>query len=339
LVAQAFDPERAQVSGEPVSIAGAEGVGVVSAINQALFSLSNEGTLLFSGADDNYQLGWFSRDGKALSTVGKSDRYAAVRISPDGNRAAVSLIDSSGQRDIWAMELARGLPNRLTYDSGFVPVWSPDGHRIAYHDGTQTRLFTVAASGGDRQVMLESPDLVYINDWSPDGRWLMYTKVSTATLEDLWVLPTGGDRTPVPVLVTPFNESHGQFSPDGKWIAYTSNESGQEEIYVRSMSARGSTRVSTSGGTFSRWRTDGRELFYRALDGRLMTVSVATVAERLEFGTPVGLMQIAEPLGTFAYPYDVGPNGEKILALTPAGSEHNVIPLTVIVNWEAGLKR
>ena len=339
LVGQPFDPGRGLVSGQPVSIAGAEDVGTVGAINQSLFSLSNEGTLLFSGADDNYQLTWFSRDGKALSAVDKSDRYVAVRISPDGTRAAVSLIDSSGQRDIWAMELARGLPNRLTYDGGFVPVWSPDGHRIAYHDAAQTSLFIIAAGGGDQQRVLESKDLVYVNDWSSDGRSLMYTKVSTATLNDLWVLPTSGDRTPVPVLVTPFNESHGQFSPDGKWIAYTSNESGQEEIYVRSMPAKGSSRVSTSGGSFARWRSDGKELFYRSLDGRLMAVSVATVAERLEFGAPVGLMPIAEPLGTFAYPYDVAPNGDKILALTPAGSEHNVIPLTVIVNWETGLKR
>jgi hypothetical protein len=167
----------------------------------------------------------------------------------------------------------------------------------------------------------------------------MYTKISAATLNDLWVLPTSGDRTPVPVLVTPFNESHGQFSPDGKWIAYTSTESGQEEIYVRSMAAKGSTRVSTSGGSFPRWRKGGRELFYRALDGRLMAVSVATAAERLEFGAPVALLPIVEPLGTFAYPYDVDPTGAKILALTSAGSELNVTPLTVIVNWEAGLRR
>jgi Tol biopolymer transport system component len=339
LVGQPFDPERAQLSGEPVSIAGADGMGIVSVINQALFSVSNEGTLLFSSADDTYQLAWFSRDGKALSTVGKPDHYAAVRLSPDGNRAAVALIDSSGYRDIWTMELDRGLPNRLTYDSGFVPVWSPDGHRIAYHDATQTRLFTIAAGGGDRQGMLESQDPLYINDWSPDGRLLMYTKVSPATLNDLWVLPTSGDRTPVPVLVTPFNELHGQFSPDGKWIAYTSNESGQEEIYVRSVPATGSTRLSTNGGSFPRWRTGGKELFYRSPDGRLMVVSVATVAERLEVGTPVALMQIVEPLGTFAYPYDVGPNREEILVLTPAGSEHKVIPLTVIANWEAGLKK
>ena len=129
-------------------------------MNMSLFSLSNEGTLLFSGVDDNCELAWFSRDGKALSTVSRSDRYVTARISPDGSRAAVSLIDPSGQRDIWAMELARGLPNRLTYDGGFVPVWSPEGQRIAYHDVTQVRLFTIAAGGGDRQGILESQDPV-----------------------------------------------------------------------------------------------------------------------------------------------------------------------------------
>jgi hypothetical protein len=105
------------------------------------------------------------------------------------------------------------------------------------------------------------------------------------------------------------------------------------------MPATGSIRISTSGGSFPRWRADGKELFYRSLDGRLMSVAVTAVADELKFGTPVGLMPIVEPLGRFAYPYDVASNGEKILALTPAGSEQNVIPLTVIVNWEARLKR
>ena len=337
LVAQPFDPELAQVSGQAVPIDGAQDVGTVGAINKSLFSVSNEGTLLFSSAEDTYQLTWFSRHGTPLGTVGKPDRYAAVRISPDGSRAAVSLVDSSGQRDIWAIELARGVPNRLTYDSGFVPVWSPDGHRIAYHGVAQTTLSTIAAGGGDRKQVLQSP-AVYINDWSADGR-LLYTQISTGTLDDLWVVPTTGDRTPMPVLVTPFNELHGQFSPNGKWIAYTSNESGQEEVHVRSMPATGSTRVSTSGGSLPRWRSDGKELFYRALDGRLMAVSVTASANGLTFGPPAGLMPIVEPLGRFTYPYDVASNGEKILALAPGGSEDNVIPLTVIVNWESRLKR
>lgn len=132
-------------------------------------------------------------------------------------------------------------------------------------------------------------------------------------------------------------ESDGQFSPDGQWIAYTSDESGQEEIYVPNRTGQGSTRVSPSGGSFSRWRKDGRELFYRSLDGRLMAVPVANAGDRLTFGVSVPLFPIVEPLGTYAYPYDVAPDSQKILALTPSVSE--LAPLTVIVNWEAGLRK
>ena len=216
-------------------------------------------------------------------------------------------------------------------------MWSPDGHRIAYHDSSQTRLLTIGADGDRQQTVMESKGLVYINDWSSDGRFLMYTESSPTTSYDLWLLPTTEGGKPVPLLVTPFDESHGQFSPDGPWIAYTSNESGQQEIYVRTVTGKGSTRVSTSGGSFSRWRKDGRELFYRSLDGRLMAVSVVSAGDGLKFGTPVSLLPIVEPLGTFAYPYDVAPDGQKILALTPSSGA--VAPLMVIVNWEAGLRK
>ena len=274
LMAQPFAPERAQLSGEPAIISGGEAVGSIAALNMASFSVSNEGTVLFAGAADRYDLAWFSRDGKVSSTLGNPDRYVALRISPDGSRVAVSIVDASGNRDLWGMEVARGLPSRLTSDGGgFVSVWSPDGDRIAYHSSSQNRIFTLGP-GSDRQTLLESPDLNYINDWSPDGRFVMFTRTSAATLHDLWLLPIAGERTPEPFLKTPYSESHGQFSPDGKWIAYTSNESGRSEIYVQSLPASVSKPVSSNGGGFPRWRKDGKELFYRGADGQLMAVSV-----------------------------------------------------------------
>jgi eukaryotic-like serine/threonine-protein kinase len=95
LVGQPFDPERAQLSGQPVDIAGT-GVGTVGGINQSLFSLSNEGTLLFSGADDNYQLAWFSRDGKVMSTVGKPD---SMPVCASRRMATVLQCRSSSRQD------------------------------------------------------------------------------------------------------------------------------------------------------------------------------------------------------------------------------------------------
>ena len=97
-------------------------------------------------------------------------------------------------------------------------------------------------------------------------------------------------------------------------------------------------RVSTAGGSFARWRHDGTELFYRSMDGRLMAVPVTSAGGRPEFGTPVALMNIVEPLGTYAYPYDITPDGQRILTLKPVGGEQ-VAPLTVLIHWDVDLKR
>jgi Tol biopolymer transport system component len=198
------------------------------------------------------------------------------------------------------------------------------------------KLDTIAADGSDRQIVLDSPDPVYINDWSPDGGSLLFTQASQTTLHDLWRLPLAGDRKPERWLGTPFNESHGQYSPDGKWIAFTTDDSGQQEVYIRGLAARDRERVSSNGGSFARWRSDGKELFYRSPDGRLMAVPVSSTDGRVA-GTPVALMDIIEPLGTFAYPYDISPDGQKILTLRPV-DERSTVPLTVLVNWEAGLR-
>ncbi|HYW46383.1 MAG TPA: protein kinase [Bryobacteraceae bacterium] len=342
LMAQPLDPDHAQLFGEAVPVPGAEAVGSLGFATYPPFSVSGEGKVLVSTESDRYQLTWFSREGKVLSTLAQPGRYAALRISPEGSRAAVALVDSSGKRDLWQLEFARGVQSRITVSGGgFVAVWSPDGQRLAYHLMAIGAILVRNANGaGQEETVLQSKYAVYINDWSPDGRYLMYTETSPETQYDLWLLPTTGDRTPVPFLKTPFNESHGQFSPDGKWIAYTSDESGQPEIFVQSrVAGEFKGQISNGGGSFARWRRDGKELFYRALDGNLMATPVRATAHGLEFETPTALFRIAEPLGTFAYPYDVAPDGQRILALAPVGGGGGAPPLTLLVNWEAGLKK
>ena len=111
-------------------------------------------------------------------------------------------------------------------------------------------------------------------DWSADGRFLLY-EISSAGNQDLWLSPFDGDRTPYPFLSSPARETQGQFSPSGTWIAYTSDESGSPEVYVRRFPDTGTKwRISTHGGAQGRWRHDGKELFYLALDGRLMAVDI-----------------------------------------------------------------
>ena len=171
-------------------------------------------------------------------------------------------------------------------------------------------------------------------DWSPDGKWILYQQTGQNAGIDLWLLPLDGDRKPVLYLQTPFNERAGAFSPDGRWIAYQSNESGQDQIYVQTIPASGAKyQISSAGGTEPRWRRDGKELFYVSPDQKLMAVPMALGA-RVEPGTPQALFAAVGLTG-----YEVARDGQRFLVNVPAGAEGAAAPpITVVLNWTAGLK-
>jgi serine/threonine protein kinase len=341
-MAQPFAPEQGRTVGEPVALA--EGVGFGERSRLGAVSASHDGTLWYGGAPiRQVQLSWLDRQGKQVGTIGQPGEYEGLSISPDGERVAVTR-----DRDVWQMEFARGITTRVTFsgDAGPVAVWSPDGETIANYKGAPPNLFSHSANGtGDDQRLIESVDSLRSQDWSPDGRSLLYlvnaNDLSSKTIFDLWVLPmTGNGSPPHPYFSTPFREGQGQFSPDGKWVAYTSDESGADEVYVRSFPAGGDKqRVSIKGGDWVRWRSDG-EMFYIAADRRVMSVAVRAVSGSLKFGTPAALFTIPLTLapsgGGASYTYDVIPDGQRFLAAAPVG---NTTPptMTVVVNWQAEL--
>jgi len=167
-----------------------------------------------------------------------------------------------------------------------------------------------------------------------------------AQRQDLWILPieapAGGDRKPIPFLVTQADETFGQFSPDGRWIAYSSDESGRREVYVQGFApdrvpaaAVGKWQISTAGGDKPRWRHDGKELYYIAPDSKMMAVPVK-MGPSFEPGVAVPLFA-ARVVGFFSY--DVSADGRFLLYTpsevdTPASS-----PVTIVLNWQAELKR
>jgi len=339
LVAQIFDSKHGRLSGDAVPVPGAEAVALGAALARSTVSVSNDGTIVFGTGSDRYQLTWLNREGKVLGMMGQPDRYASLRLSPDGSRVAAAITDSSSRSDLWVLESLRAIPSRLTfsgvYGTGF---WSPDGQRIGYHHLTYRRLSQRSANAaGQEETMLQSQNAVYMNDFSPDGRYMVYTQQSPEGRSELWLLPLSGDRKPEPFLKTAFNELQGQVSPDSKWIAYTADESGSSsEVYVTSFPASGPRwRVSNGGGSLARWTRNGKELFYRALDGKLMVASVRTVSNGLEFGTPAALFRVPEPMGMFSYPYDVASDGQRILALVPSKVAGDSASLNVLVNWDA----
>jgi Tol biopolymer transport system component len=192
-------------------------------------------------------------------------------------------------------------------------------------------LYEGAVNGGQAPTLLLQSSLVKIaNDWSPDGRFILYRSADPETSNDLWALPLFGDRKPFPVAQSPSNEQLGRFSPDGRWIAYQSNESGRTEIYVQPFPGPGArSQISTDGGANPQWRRDGRELFYVSLEERLMASSVQFTGATIEAATPVALF--SKPEGAYA----ASPDGQRFLI---AATSEEASPITILLNW-AGARR
>ena len=343
LMAQPFDASKLALTGEPVAMA--EHVG--SYLTNGLFHVSSNRVLVYRGGGiSNTQLTWFDRQGKALGVEGDPGIYFAFALSPDGARVAMERIIGENNRDIWIHDRGRGAATRFTFDPAFdrMPVWSPDGSHIVFtsnRDGAYNLYQKLSSGAGEDELLFESGRAKYPSDWSPDGRILLYSQYDPKTQSDLWALPMTGDRKPVPVLQTQFTETQGQFSPDSRWIAYTSDESGKAEIYVRPFppsSSSGKWMVSNDGGMQARWRRDGKELLYVSADRKLMSVDVTTGAS-FKYDVPKELFPLPIVQATSAdFRWDMSADGKQFLVNT-AASDIASEPITVVLNWTAGLKK
>ena len=190
---------------------------------------------------------------------------------------------------------------------------------------------------------MDSPNNMVTQDWSRDGRWLLYYEVHPTTGRDLWALDmTSRDRTPRVVANTPAEEVLAQFSPDGRWVAYQTNESGRFEVVVQPFpDAGGKWQVSTAGGVAPRWRADGKELYFLAPDATMMAVPVTAAGASFEAGTPVALFptRIVDG-GTVANnrpQYAVARDGRFLINQPVADA--TAAPITLILNWNPDSKK
>jgi len=274
-----------------------------------------------------------------MESAGPPGEYSNFRLSPDEKRIAM---DRRGQSapDIWVLDMLRGVTTRLTFDPAFdnFPIWSPDGLRILFPSNRKGSfdLYIKAATGAGQEeplIKLGTPT-GWATDWSRDGRFILYQIPGANTGQDLWIAPRFGDRKPFPYLQTQFNEQDGAFSPDGRWIAYVSDESGRNEIYVQAFPPSGEKRlISTGGGFEPHWRKDGTELFYLAADRNLMAVPVK-LGTTITPGPPKSLF--SGPASAQRHSYEVTGDGQRFLVSRLAGG---MPPITVVVNWQAGLQK
>ncbi len=348
LMAQPFDARSMLASGDAFPVA--EQVRVNAGAYKALFSVSQNGVLAYHGAAGTAagsQLRWFDRTGKEGATVGEPAVYLYQQLSPNGQKLAAAIADSTGNYDIWVYDLSRGVKTRLTFAVSIEssPIWSPDGMRIAFASNRkgQFDIYQKAANGiGEEEALLETSAEERPMSWSSDGRYIAYIRkeMQGKTKWDVWVLPLFGDRKPFPLLQSEFDELHPAFSPDGRWLAYTSNESGTNEVYVRPFPGGGGKwQVSTRGGSQPRWRRDGKELFYLAADNKLMAVEIKEKGASLEIGNVQPLFQ-ARPVSvlTFGAVYDASADGRRFL-INSATEQESSEPITLVINWTAALHR
>jgi Tol biopolymer transport system component len=339
--AQKFDPDKLQLSGEPVAIA--DDVQYVQATAQAIFAVSNNGVLAYQSgaAEASTRLAWLDRNGKQLATIGNPGNYGTFRLSPDATKVAISSIDPrQGTEDVWIYDLTRDVMSRVTFGPTWNswPTWSSNGREVLFRTARTgpVDIYRKSFDGaGPEQPLVHSESIKFTGDCSPDGRSLVYyaldSRKKTKFDIHLFSLQDGRDE---PFLETEFNEGEPTFSPDGHWIAYVSDETGRNEVYLTTFPAsRRKVQVSTEGGQTPRWRRDGKELFFLSGD---LTLNVVSVGADARTSAPKPLFKI-RPSGAGAL-YDVAPAGDKFLVGVPA-NETSTATISLVVNWIAELAK
>lgn len=344
LMAQPFDSRTLRLAGEPITVAGQIATIVNSVYRN--FSASGNGVLIFDPEPNRQQKHalWVDRAGRTIKTLKQLADMRVARIAPDGRRFVAANYDlQTNNFDLWLSDVTGGNTVRFTFDPGNdgFPVWSPDASRIAWaaSRGESFQLYEKAVNhAGQETPLLQSNHNQVPTNWSRDGRYIIYRQSDPKTNIDIWALPLFDRQNPVPLVQSAANESGGVLSPDGRWLAYHSDESGQYEVYVQSFpGGGGKQRISTGGGVWPGWRGDGKELYYRALDDKLMAAPVAGGAS-LAVSAPVALFDFRS--GSLPdQPYYAADRDGQHFLLNAIVEAETTSPLTVMVNWMAGMKK
>jgi serine/threonine-protein kinase len=344
LFAVPFDLSRLETAGAPVPLL--EGASR-SFAGRAQCDFSSNGMALYQsgGSEGKWTIQWLDSNGKTEPLLAKPGSYWRPRLSPDGERLAVSLTDA-GNTDIWIYESRRDTMNRLTFDPGLdlYPVWTPDGRYLIYRSEGHGMMWVRADGAGKPEPLLESKMVQRPYSISPDGKRLAYFEFRPGG--DLWTLPLeqspAGLRAGKPelFLATQYAEANPEFSPDGRWLAYDSNESGRSEVYVRGFpDAGGKWQISNNGGVKPVWSRNGRELFFQSNDNRIIAVSYIAKSGSFAADKPRLWSEKSFASRGVVPTFDLAPDGKRFAVMMEAEDEGPRSQVTFLLNFFDEVRR
>jgi len=344
IFARPLDPRSGQPSGDR-SLLASELLAseVFQGTNVTRLFLGTGGNILayVNGVGDaTTRLVWHGRDGTLAGEFGQPISIHTFWLAADEMRAVVerqSAMNAPGSGDLWILDDSRGGASRFTTDplqEGH-PVVSPDGRFIGYFSGRPILSSKLLVQNSNNltppEVVVGTESYKQFTDWSLDGETLVFEERNSATGWDLNTVAAHGKHEVTPLLHTRFDERMGQVSPDGRFLAYVSNENGRDDVYVVSFpTVSEKWPISSAGGTAPRWRRDGKELFFLAADGRLMSVAT-TLQPAFQAASAKALFDLS-PAQTDGWSYAVSKSGDRFLSM------HRVVggaqtSLMVVLNW------
>jgi len=321
-----FDLDRLEVQGTATPL---QEVSSNPNLGSAQLDFSRTGTLVYrtGGTEGLRTIQWLDGAGKSVPLGTESGYYVFPRLSPDGSRLACS-VTQGANTDLWIYDWQRGTKTRLTkgLQDAVHPVWNPDGQFVVFH--SVGGMFWARADGaGKPQPLTQSTNIQLPTSFTPDGTRLAYSErtpeaggeIRTVRVENKSDQLRAGE--PQLFLKTATANAFAAFSPDGRWLAYADAEAGRYDVYARAFPDKGTkVQISNAGGTMPVWSRNGRELFYRSEDHRIMVVNYTVKGESFVPDKPqVWFGKQLANIG-LGMNFDLAPDGKRFVVLMPVES-------------------